>query len=94
MLTSLAYGIKTVYPQFQVTDMLTEKGLALYHRPRADLLGGRNDSELSPVQMVKPGWESNRFVRQYFNRNRFGQTRAYGPILVVSGDADQPSWYP
>ena len=31
MLTSLAYGIKTVYPQFQVTDMLTEKALALYH---------------------------------------------------------------
>src|SRR5579863_350338 len=32
MLTSLAYGIKTVYPQFQVADMLTEKGIALYRQ--------------------------------------------------------------
>ena len=28
----LAYGIKTVYPQFQPGDMLTEKALTLYHQ--------------------------------------------------------------
>ncbi len=47
MLASLAYGIKTVYPQFQVTDMLTQKALALYSR--ADrLLGRKNASDNRP----------------------------------------------
>jgi hypothetical protein len=39
--------------------------------------------------MVKAGWENNTFVRQYFVRNNVGQMRSYGPILVISGDADQ-----
>ena len=30
MLASLAYGIKTVYPHFQASDILTGKGMALY----------------------------------------------------------------
>jgi len=89
MLASLAYGIKTVYPQFQVTDMLTEKALALYHNAEQICLESGSMAEPSPAEMVKPGWESNEFVRQYFERNRLGQTRAYGPILAISGDADQ-----
>ncbi len=85
MLTSLAYGIRTVYPQFQETDMLTEKALALYHDIEQMCSEPRTTPELPPVQMVKPGWESNAFVRQYFDRNDPGRTRAYGPILVISG---------
>jgi Secretory lipase len=89
MLTSLAYGIKTVYPQFQESDVLTEKGLALYHHIEKMCSQARTTPELSPAEMVKPGWENNAFVRQYFVRNNLGQTRAYGPILIISGDADQ-----
>jgi hypothetical protein len=89
MLTSLAYGIKTVYPQFQVTDMLTEKGLALYQDVEQMCSLARTSPELSPAEVVKPSWENNAFVRQYFVRNSLGERRAYGPILVVSGDADQ-----
>lgn len=86
MLTSLAYGIKTVYPQFQVADMLTEKGHALYHEIEQMCSQPRTMPELSPIEMVKPGWESNAFVRQYFERNNPGLTRDfYGPILVISG---------
>lgn len=84
MLSSLAYGIKTVYPQFQATDMLTEKALALYHDLDQTCSEARATPNSSPSQMVKPGWESNTFVRQYFERNDPGRTRAYGPILVVS----------
>ena len=87
MLTSLAYGIKTVYPQFQVTDMLTEKALALYHGLEQMCSQATTIPDLSPIEMVKPSWESNTFVRQYFDRNNPGRTRAYGPILVISGDA-------
>jgi hypothetical protein len=87
MLTSLAYGIKTVYPQFQVSDMLTEKALALYHEI-GEACGQATVPQLSGIKTVKPGWESNAFVRQYFDRNDPGQTKAYGPILVISGHTD------
>jgi len=87
MLTSLAYGIKTVYPQFQVSDMLTEKALAFY-REIGETCAQATSPQLPSMATVKPGWESNGFVRQYFDRNDPGQTHAYGPILVISGHAD------
>jgi hypothetical protein len=89
MLTSLAFGIKTVYPQFQVSDMLTEKALALY-REIGETCAQATSPELPSIATVKPSWESNGFVRQYFDRNNPGQTHAYGPILVISGHADPP----
>ena len=88
-LISLVYGTKTVYPQFQETDVLTEKALALYHRIQQMCSEARNLPELSPAETVKQGWENNSFVRQYFVRNSLGQARTYAPILVISGDADQ-----
>jgi hypothetical protein len=83
---SLAYGIKTVYPRFQESDMLTEKALALYHQLEQMCSQPRNLPELPPAETVKPGWENNAFVREYLVRNNAGQSRAYGPILVVSGN--------
>jgi hypothetical protein len=69
--------------------MLTEKGLALYQDVEQMCSLARTSPELSPAEVVKPSWENNAFVRQYFVRNSLGERRAYGPILVVSGDADQ-----
>jgi len=88
MLASLAYGIKTVYPQFQVTDMLTEKALGIYRNLEQTCRKTGTIAELSPTETVKPGWDDNEFVRRYFVRNRFAQARLYGPIMVISGDAD------
>jgi hypothetical protein len=88
MLTSLAYGITTVYPQFRISDMLTEKALALYHEI-GESCAQATVPQLPGIEAVKPGWESNAFVRQYFDRNDPGQTKAYGPILVISGHADR-----
>ena len=44
-------------------------------------------SELSN-QMLKPDWEDNGFVRQFFARNTIGQRPTYGPLLIISSDAD------
>jgi len=88
MLTSLAYGVKTVYPQFQVTDMLSGKALALYHQLAQTCWAAGATAELSPAETVKPGWDDNQFVRQYFVRNSLAQTGARGPMMVISGDAD------
>ena len=38
--------------------------------------------------MLKPGWESNRFVKDFFGRNTPGEKRAHSPLLVISGEAD------
>ena len=89
MLTSLAYGIKTIFPQFQVADMLTPKGLARYQLVEQSCSEAGPGPELSAAQIVKPGWENNEFVIQYFTRNSLGQQRVYGPILAVSGDSGQ-----
>jgi hypothetical protein len=86
MLAFLAYGIKTTYPQFQVTDVLTEKALALYHHIEENC---GETAELPPAEMLKPGWQDNEFVKQYFARNALGQTPAHSPILLITGDADQ-----
>ncbi len=91
MLTSLAYGIKTVFPQLQETDLLTEKRLALYHHMEHMCSQARTIPELSAAEVVKPDWKKNTFVRQYFVRDDLGQSGAYGPILVISGDGDQVS---
>jgi hypothetical protein len=89
MLASLAYGVKTVYPQFQVTDMLTEKALALYHHIEQTCWQAATIAELSPAETVKPGWDDSGFVRQYFLRNSLAQTPAYSPMMVISSDDDR-----
>ncbi len=38
--------------------------------------------------MLKPGWENNRFVKEFFSRNTPGQKPAHGPLLVISGEAN------
>ena len=91
VLISLAYGIKTLYPQFQVTDMLTERALARYHQIVHTCWEPRATTDLSPSQTVKPGWDSNAYVRQYFVRNDPAETRAYGPILVISSATSTPA---
>ncbi len=88
MFTFLAYGIKTVYPQFQVTDMLTEKAIALYQQIQQNC-GETAVAQLPLAETLRPGWDNNEFVKQYFARNTLGQTQARGAILVISADADR-----
>ena len=87
--TFLAYGIKTVYPRFQLTDMLTEKALALYQQIEQNCGERALFAQLPPAQALKPGWENNEFVKLYFARNSLGQTQARGATLVISANADR-----
>jgi Secretory lipase len=87
ILASLAYGIKTVFPHFEVAEMLTEKGLVLYQRIGKDC-AATGIAGLSSAEIAKRGWLDNAFVRQYFARNDPAEARAYGPMIVISGDAD------
>jgi hypothetical protein len=81
-----ASTVKALYPEFQVSDMLKAKALPAYQRV-AQTCGGETEPEFTNA-MLKPGWENNRFVKEFFSRNTPGQKRAHSPLLVISGEAD------
>jgi hypothetical protein len=87
MLVFLAHGIKTVFPEFRVEEMLTEKAIPLYQ-----YISHACETRLGPEpaarEMLVPDWENNRFVKEFFRRNRPGLKPAYGPLLLISGEAD------
>jgi alpha-beta hydrolase superfamily lysophospholipase len=84
----LAYGIKTVYPEFDVKEILTEKALVLYPRVENSCSDPMVESKLTSAEMLKPDWASNKFVRQYFSRNTPGKKPAQAPLLVISSELD------
>jgi len=87
MLVFLAQGIKTVFPEFRVEEMLTDKAIPLYQH-----IGHACEASLGPDlaanEMVKPGWENNRYVKEFFTRNTPGRKPVHGPLLLISGEAD------
>lgn len=85
----LAYGIKTVYPEFDVKDMLTNKALALYPGVEQTCGGPGVESNLSSTEILKPNWKNNTFVKQYFSRNTLGLVPTQGPMLVISSELDR-----
>ena len=38
--------------------------------------------------MLKPHWQDNQYVKQYFARNTLGHKPSYAPLLVISGETD------
>ncbi|HEY6304265.1 MAG TPA: hypothetical protein VIX14_14495 [Terriglobales bacterium] len=86
MLLVLASTVKALYPEFQLSDMLKDGALPAYQRV-AQTCGGETKPEFTN-EMLKPGWENNPFVKEFFSRNTPGQKPAHGPILVISGEAD------
>jgi pimeloyl-ACP methyl ester carboxylesterase len=86
MLLVLAATVKALYPEFKVSDMLSDKALPDYQHS-AETCGGETEPLFSS-EMLKPGWENNKFVKEFFSRNTPGQKRAHSPLLVISGEAD------
>ncbi len=86
MLLVLTSTVKALYPEFRVSDMLQEKALPAYQRV-AQTCGGEAGPEFTSG-MLKPGWENDRFVKEFFSRNTPGQKRARSPLLVISGEVD------
>jgi pimeloyl-ACP methyl ester carboxylesterase len=87
MLVFLARGIKTVYPEFRVEEMLTDKAVPLYQHIR-HACEASSGPELAANEMLKPGWENNRYVKEFFVRNMLGRRPAHGPLLLISGEAN------
>lgn len=85
MLLVLASIVKALYPEFRVSDMLKDTALPAYQRVAQTC--GETEPEFTNG-MLKPGWENNRFVKEFFSRNTPGQKPTHGPLLVISGEAD------
>jgi pimeloyl-ACP methyl ester carboxylesterase len=87
MLVFLAQGIRTVFPEFRVEEMLTDKAIPLYqhiaHACEASL-----GPELAANEMLRSGWENNPHVKEFFARNTPGRKPVHGPLLLISGEAD------
>jgi len=87
MMLVLASTLKTLYPEFQLSDMLTDAALPAYKRTEescgADVDLGFN------TEMITPGWEKGHLLEDFFRRNSPGQKRANGPLLVISGELDK-----
>jgi len=89
MLEFLAYSVKTVYPDFDVRDMLTEKGLAAYQQINQSCGSVGSSGAQGPAsEPLKQNWKNSKFVEEFFERNSLGRAPAYGPLLVISDDGD------
>jgi pimeloyl-ACP methyl ester carboxylesterase len=86
MLLVMASTVKALSPEFQLKDVLKEKALPAYERI-TQTCGGQGEPEFTS-DMLAQGWESNRFVKEYLDRNVPGQKAAQRPLLIISGEAD------
>lgn len=83
----LAYGVETLYPRFQANQILTKKALALY-RQIGNACAMASPESVAPNQILTSDWEENSFLQEFFARNTIGMKRAYGPLLIISSDAE------
>jgi hypothetical protein len=85
-LASLAYGTKTVYPNFEPSEVLTEKGITLYHMIEQTCSDMGLVSEPSATEWVKSSWDQNKLLLQYLDRSTPTVNQTYGPVLMISSD--------
>jgi Dipeptidyl aminopeptidases/acylaminoacyl-peptidases len=82
MLLAVAESVKALHPDFQFSDMLKESGIAAYRQ--AAKTCGAEDRDFT-VEMLKPGWQSEKHVKQFLDDNSIGRKPAHVPILVIAG---------
>jgi alpha-beta hydrolase superfamily lysophospholipase len=87
MLLFLAQGVKTIFPEFRIQEILTEKATPMY-QSMSDACEALPGSDVVQNELLKPGWENNSYVKKFCERNRLGGKPAYGPLLVINGEAD------
>lgn len=86
----LAYGINTLYPEFKVSEILTDKALPLYQQIGESCGETGVQPKPTAASMLKPGWEGDRIVQKYFSRNQLG-LQSGDAALFVASSADDPT---
>ncbi|MBV9626257.1 MAG: hypothetical protein JOZ14_20000 [Acidobacteria bacterium] len=83
-----AYGIKTVFPQFQLNSLLSDKGLLLYPEIENTCSEPGALRESSAMGIVRPNWKTANLVQKYLSRNHVGLKPASAPLLVLGSGVD------
>lgn len=87
-LAALAYGVQSVYPEFRVQDMLTEKAMGIYRRLNQACSVPTPSSGVSATSMLQPKWETNSYVQRYIQRNTLGEKPARASLLLIGDERD------
>ena len=93
------YGAKTVYPELEVKDVLTNKALGIYTTSVEDGCSAASGAfaAIPANEMLLPNWRENQSLKQ-FQQNRPGAQPVYGPLLLVGGGDDviftEPAGFP
>ena len=93
----MAYAIHVRSPDFKPSDMLLGKALERY--PDVTTKGCwayayasfLNDHEQT---VLKPGWDQTAAAKGFFAANRLGAAPVHGPLLVLTGEADETVPFP
>jgi len=90
LLAFWVFGIKTLYPQVDLKDILSSKALAIYNQSIEDGCSAASGAfaTLPTDQMFVWGWRDNPYIKQFLARNRPGAQPTYGPLLLVGGGSD------
>jgi acetyl esterase/lipase len=90
----ICISVKARYPDFDYTDVLTDKGLELFEQVKARCQGpGFGRPRPSPIkgsEALKKDWDLNPYIDKYFKMDESGQERYRGPALVLIGDNETP----
>ncbi len=86
VLLAVASTVKALHPEFRVSDILRDNALPAYQHDSANCAVEREPEFTS--EMLKPDWQNNRYIKEFFSRNAAGQKPAHAPLLVISGAVD------
>jgi pimeloyl-ACP methyl ester carboxylesterase len=86
----IAQGLKSIFPSFTLEEMLTERGIQLYHL--SNELQACNSVEFqlfaNPEEWLRPDWAESWYLHAFVNLTAAGGHAISGPMLVLQGTAD------
>lgn len=95
----IAQGVNSVRPEFDMSEWVTEAGLArwnLLHEIQGCGVTGAQlfSAEDGTVQILKDGWNLTESAQWYNNFSSNGGKPVAGPLLIIQGDSDPNAYEP
>ena len=90
LLAFWVYGAKTLYPELDLKEILTNKALTLYNTSVEDGCSAASGAfaALATDEMLQPRWKDDKHIKQFVARNQPGMQLTSGPLLLVGGGDD------
>jgi pimeloyl-ACP methyl ester carboxylesterase len=96
-LVYMAYAIHAGTPEFKPSDMLAGEALKRY--PAVTTQGCWDYAyasflDVKPGKVLKAGWDQTEGAQRFFKASELGASPVAGPLLVLTGEADQTVPFP